>query len=388
MSSTGEDELRPVDRRSFLRVGSVAAAGAGVAALLPAQRADAVSPPATTTLGEAFAGVTVPPRALERWLCSRSSVLNVVCIGDSLTQGTVGHFDYEHGGTGSWVERLAGAMGRAIGPNIGHGFHGLWLGLDAGTNSATEWHAAGTWTRTTPKQPFDVCPFGDGFYADGGATTVLTWTKPTGEPATGFELYWFHMPGAGNWQYRVDAGPWTNMGQPLGAADNKLHKFYVPRPVHARVEIRAYDGRRACLAPIGGISTYSHDPLTASGVIVHNLGRDEYSLQAFVRASSGDPLAWLDAAVSDPATLAIRPALVAPLFSNDVELTSVAMSARESPHRDRTGARVRRRAPDEPVRAERPQRDDPGRVPGGHGVRRGRARLWRARPLRRVGRCG
>ena len=242
-----------------------------------------------------------------------------------MTQGTVGHFDYEHGGTGSWVERLAGAMGRAIGPNIGHGFHGLWLGLDAGTNSATEWHAAGTWTRTTPKQPFDVCPFGDGFYADGGATTVLTWTKPTGEPATGFELYWFHMPGAGNWQYRVDAGPWTNMGQPLGAADNKLHKFYVPRPVHARVEIRAYDGRRACIAPIGGISTYSHDPLTASGVIVHNLGRDEYSLQAFVRASSGDPLAWLDAAVSDPATLAIRPALVALLFSNDVELTSTAM---------------------------------------------------------------
>jgi lysophospholipase L1-like esterase len=260
--------------------------------------------------------VTLPPRALERWLCSHASLVNVVCIGDSITQGSFGGYEYTVGGPGSWVDKLGSAMGRAIGPNIAYGFRGLWLGLD--NNTEPEWAATGTWSRTTPSQTFDVCPFGDGFYSNGGSGALLTWTKPAGVSVSGFDLYWFGMPGAGNWQYRVDGGAWTNMNQLLTSTANKLHKFYVARAVHTSVQIRAYNGSAPCLAPIGGIAIYSRDPRTSSGIVVHDLGRDSNFLANFVRTSAGDPLAWLDAVVSNPPALAVRPALVTLMFSNDV----------------------------------------------------------------------
>ena len=305
-----------IDRRSVLRFGGLAVAGAGAAALVPVDHAAALSPPASTTLDEAFAGITVPPRALERWSCARSAVLNVVCIGDSITEGTHGGCDYAHGGSGSWVERLATAMSRAIGPTVGYGFRGLWLGLDA--NSDHEWSAVGTWTRTLPSQVYDVCPFGDGFRSSGGAGAVLTWTKPAGVTVSGFDLYWFNMAGAGNWQYSVDSGAWIKMGQPLALHDNKLHKFYVPLPVRANVRIRAYNGAAACVAPIGGIGVYSQDPRSSTGVVVHNLGRDENFLGTFVRAGAGDPMAWLDKVVANPAAPISQTSLVIMMFSNDV----------------------------------------------------------------------
>ena len=227
--------------------------------------------------------------------------------------------DYEQGGSGSWVERLSTALGRALGPTVGYGFRGLWLGVDA--NSDSEWHAAGTWTRTTSSQPFDVCPFGDGFSSSAGAGAILTWRKPAGVTVNGFDLYWFNQAGAGNWQYSVDNSAWTNMNQSLGPHDNKLHKFYVPKPVHLNVRIRAYDGTTVCVAPIGGIGVYADDPRTSHGVVVHNLGRDENFLNVFVRTSSGDPLAWLDAVVSNPPSLTVQPALVITMFSNDVLIT-------------------------------------------------------------------
>jgi lysophospholipase L1-like esterase len=213
-------------------------------------------------------------------------------------------------------------MGRAIGPNIGYGFRGLWLGLE--TKTEVEWQKTGTWTRTTPTQAFDVCPFGDGFRSNGGAGAVLTWTKPAGITVNGFDLYWFSMSGCGNWQYRVDNGAWTNMNQSLTVL-NSLHKFYVARPVRTSVQIRAYNGSAACLAPIGGIGIYSSDPRSASGIIVHDLGRDASTLATFTRSSAGDPLAWLDAVVSNPPTLAVRPALVTLMFSNDVDFNKPAM---------------------------------------------------------------
>jgi lysophospholipase L1-like esterase len=313
---------RPIDRRSVLRLGGAAAATAGVAALIPAQPAEAASPPATTTLAEAFGGVTVPPRALERWLCSHDSRVDVVCIGDSITQGYIGGFEYTVGGSGSWVDKLGSAMGRAIGPNLGYGFRGLWLGLDS--NSDHEWTKTGTWKRTTASQAFDVCPFGDGFYSNGGSGDILTWTKPSALSVSGFDLYWFGMSGAGNWQYRVDNGAWTNMNQSLTSPVNKLHKFYVSRPVNSTVQIRAYNGTAACLAPIGGIGIYSTSPLMTSGVVVHDLGRDSNFLAVFARSSAGDPLAWFDAVVSNPPGLKVRPALVTVMFSNDVVFNSPA----------------------------------------------------------------
>jgi hypothetical protein len=272
-------------------------------------------------LAEAFGGTTVPPRALERWLCSRSALLHVACIGDSITQGSIGGFEYTVGGPGSWVDKLGSAMGRAIGPNVGYGFRGLWLGTD--TKTEVEWQTTGTWNGTTPTQAFDVCPFGAGLRSNGGTGAVLTWTKPAGITVNGFDLYWFNMSGAGNWQYRVDNGAWTNMNQPLTAL-NALHKFYVARPVRTNVQIRAYNGSAACLAPIGGIGIYSSDPRTSSGMVVHDLGRDASTLANFTRNSAGDPLAWLDAVVSNPPTLAIRPALVTLMFSNDVFFNNTA----------------------------------------------------------------
>jgi len=298
----------------------MAAAAAGVAAVTPLDHAAAATAalPTADVLGsltEALGGVVVQPRALERWLCSRSTVRHVVCIGDSITQGTVGHFDSMHGGGGSWVERLATAAGNQIGPALGIGYRGLWL--DANANSDTEWKRTGTWTATTAAQAFDVCPFGSGYYSSEGTGATLTWIRPNGVKVAGFDLYWFFMPGAGNWQYRVDGGAWTNMAQPLGAADAKLHKFYVPKPVQSSVQIRAYNGAANCLAPIGGIGIYASDPRTTSGLVAHNLGRDENFLSTFVRASSGDPMAWLDGVVCGPGTPAARPDLVVAMFSND-----------------------------------------------------------------------
>lgn len=311
-----------VDRRSVLRFGGVVATGAGVAAFLPAQPAEASSPPATTTLAEAFAGITVPPRALERWLCSHPSLLNIACIGDSITEGYLGDYEYTVGGPGSWVDKLGSAMGRAIGPNVGYGFRGLWLGLD--NNSDHEWKATGTWSRTAPSQAFDVCPFGDGFHSNGGSSAVLTWTKPRGITVTGFDLFWFGMAGAGNWQYRVDSSAWSNMNQSLSTPANKLHKFYVARPVQASVQIRAHNGSAPCVAPIGGIGIYSRDPRNAAGVVIHDLGRDGDFLGSFTRASAGDPFAWLDAVVTNPPDLKIWPALVTVMFSNDVAFNNTA----------------------------------------------------------------
>ena len=312
----------PVPRRTVLRFGTVAAAGAGAAALIPAaaSAADTIADPhalsSSQTMNEAFGGLWVPPRSLDRWMCSRSPIRHIVCVGDSITSGQVGGFDYSSGGKGSWTERFATAASHAIGPDSGFGFRGLWLRDIA----EQEWKAAGSWTGTSPSDPFDVCPFGEGLRSNGGPSNVLTWTRPSPVPVAGFDLYWFNRAGAGNWQYRVDNGAWVNMNQAVSPTDNKLHKFYVGQPVQTRVEIRAYNGSAACLAPIGGIGVYGVDPNTSRGLIVHNLGAGGRFLSQFVRATSGDALAWFDAVVSNPVSLAVRPDLVIVLFSNDVVL--------------------------------------------------------------------
>jgi hypothetical protein len=316
-----------VARRTVLRFGTVAAAGAGAAALIPAAsaaRADAtpIAIPAlnggltTATIREAFGGVFVPPRALERWMCSTEPVRHIACVGDSITAGKVGGFNLQNGGRGDWVEQLGVATGNSVGPNVGAGFRGLWLGLNPEVEP--EWQSAGTWTKTLPTDAFDVCPFGSGYRSNGGASATLTWSKPPPVTVAGFELYWFNMAGAGNWQYRVDNGAWTNMGQALTPANNQLHKFYVATPVHTSVQIRAYTGSVPCLAPIGGISVYATDPRTAHGLMVHNLGKNEDFLADLVRPSSGNPLAWFDGVVSNPTSLGVRPDLIIVMFSNDV----------------------------------------------------------------------
>jgi lysophospholipase L1-like esterase len=310
----------PIPRRTVLRFGTVAAAGAGAAALIPAAaaRADTIADPHTElssqTMNEAFGGVWAPPRTLDRWMCSRSQIRHIVCVGDSITSGKVGGFNYSAGGKGSWTERFATAAGHAIGPDAGFGFRGLWLR----NGWEPEWSEAGTWTPTTVSDSFDVCPWGEGLRSSGGPSNTLSWTRPSPVSVAGFDLYWFKMAGAGNWQYRVDNGAWVNMNQSLSPADNKLHKFYVGQPVQTRVDIRAFNGSVPCLAPIGGIGIYSVDPNTTRGLIVHNLGAGARFLSDFVHASSGNRLAWFDAVVSNPVSLAFKPDLVIAMFSNDV----------------------------------------------------------------------
>ena len=315
----------PVPRRAVLRFGTVAAAGAGAAALIPAtaDRAaaagfDSIADPqgilSTQTMDEAFAGVWVPPRTLERWMCSPKPIRHIVCVGDSITSGKVGGFNYANGKKGSWPERFSTAVSHAIGPDVGYGFRGLWLR----DGFQPEWKEVGTWTGTSRNDPFDVCPFAEGRRSNGGALTTLTWNRPSPVTVAGFDLYWFNMQGAGNWQYRVDNGAWVNMNQPLVTADNKLHKFYVGQSVQTKVDVRAYNGSSACLAPIGGIGIYAADPNTALGLIVHNLGAGGQFLSDLVRSSNGDPLAWFDAVVSNPLSLSIQPDLVIAMFSNDV----------------------------------------------------------------------
>jgi lysophospholipase L1-like esterase len=320
-------------RRTVLRFGTVAAAGAGAAALIPAAAAranavtlDSIATPHTTvatTTDEAFGGCFVRPRSIERWLTSNKPIRHVVCVGDSITSGAVGGFNRASGGRGSWPEQLTTAIANAIGPNVGYGYRGLWLGVPGGFSP--EWQASGSWTRTAATDPFDVCLFRAGYRSAGGPSTTLTWTRPTSAgPVAGFDLYWFNMAGAGNWQYKVDNGGWVNMGQPLTSADNKLHKFYVGQPVHNQVQIRAYNGSSACLAPIAGIGVYAVDPNSGSGVLVHNVGAGAEFLSNFVRSSSGDPLAWFDDVVSSPSSLAMQPDLVIMMFSNDMVFNNTA----------------------------------------------------------------
>jgi lysophospholipase L1-like esterase len=310
---------RPFPRRSLLRFGTVAAAGAGAAALIPALADPAAAATLTPSMSEAFGGVKVPPRSLERWMCSPKPIRHVVCIGDSITAGGVGGFNYAAGKKGSWPERLATAASHPIGPDAGLGFRGLWR-LDG---YQPEWRKEGNWTGTTRTDPFDVGLFGRGIRSIGGSATTLTWTKPSNVSVAGFDLYWFNAPNAGNWQYRVDNGAWLNMNQTRPSADNKLYKFYVGRPMQSSVQIRAHNGTAACLAPIGGIGIYSVDPNTSHGLIVHNLGADGQTLANLVRTSSGDPLAWFDAVVSNPESLKIQPDLVIAMFSNDVALNDI-----------------------------------------------------------------
>ena len=173
-----------------------------------------------------------------------------------------------------------------------------------------EWFRDGAWTRTEPSEEFDVAPFAQGFFTSGRTVDTARWIRPPAIEVTAFDIYWFHMPAMGDWQYRVDDGAWTNVGVSIQGADNRLHRHLVVEAVHERVEIRGFDGRAPCVAPIAGINLYANTARDGRGTIVHNLGCNFDALLWFCRASAGDPLALLDD---------LRPDVVTVLFSNDVQ---------------------------------------------------------------------
>jgi hypothetical protein len=223
----------------------------------------------------------------------------VVCIGDSITYAPSMP---RIGVPRNWVEQVAAALEEATGAQPGHGFHGLWR---------DEWRRTGAWTQPTTADTFDVAPFRQAAYSSGRTTDQLTWTKPAAMTVGAFEIYSFSMPDAGRWQYRVDAGPWTNVRATSGPVDTMLHRIFVGEPVHSHVDVRGHDGSKPCVAPIAGITVWTSATPDPTGTVVHNLGHQHQTLAAFCRPSAGDPLALLDD---------LRPDLITVLFSNDVRL--------------------------------------------------------------------
>lgn len=244
---------------------------------------------------------------LKRWRAAEGRPRQIVCVGDSITRA----FDRGPSGTlsPSWVDLLATALGDGGDSGPGEGFRGLWRD--------GEWTRAGAWTRTDPEDDFDLAPFGAAFYSSGNGGDRLTWSKPPGSTVAAFDLYSFHPPGTGDWQYRVDDGEWRDADRTATAttADARLRRVFIDTPVHTRVEIRGRDTAPS-IATIAGIRTYAPAPTPAGtvGAQVHNLGVGMQFLTHFCRRSAGDPLALLDD---------LRPEVVILAFSNDVLFDAV-----------------------------------------------------------------
>ncbi|MGO9876397.1 MAG: hypothetical protein ACLPVY_21695 [Acidimicrobiia bacterium] len=234
---------------------------------------------------------------LVRWDRRDGLSRKVVCVGDSITYGAAGRAKPLLGVVG-WVDQLRSALADGTGL-AGGGFRGLWR--------SDEWTRTGSWTRTPPTELFDVAPFGYGYFSSGSSADGLRWTKPDWMDVAGFDLYWFHMTGTGDWHYRVDGGAWRDSGARSEPVDNRLHRLLVAEAVTSRVEIRGHDNAGGCIAPIAGISTFAKLPVS-SATVVHNLGCPGNWLTGFCRTSTGDPLAFLDD---------LRPDLMTVLFSND-----------------------------------------------------------------------
>ena len=183
-------------------------------------------------------------RNLARWDQRRDDAPRVVCIGDSITSADAGHPSLNQGIIG-WTEHLADALAKDTEPD--GGFRGLWR--------SDEWTQIGTWAGVTRADAYDVAPFEQALFSSGTSIDRLTWTKPAAMTAARFDLYWFHMPGTGDWQYRVDGGTWQRSGVRPSAADNGLHKLPVEQPITKMLDIRGFDGSSPCIAPMVGIST-------------------------------------------------------------------------------------------------------------------------------------
>lgn len=217
------------------------------------------------------------------------AIHTLVVFGDSLAKGSAGGFDFAGGGTGSWVEQVQERLAnlQTLGPVISSGCRAVYT---------AQWAQVGTWTRALPSDAFQKCPYNQSYYANGVSnTTTFTLPPQWGRPVVGFALYWTDYPGGGNWQYRVDGGTWTNMGQTL-VHDNSLNKFYVPTPVASTVDIRGYDGTADCGTLPVGLEVFYTDPhaVDIQGIIVHNYGAGGNILQNLAFAQTGDGMAVLD----------------------------------------------------------------------------------------------
>jgi hypothetical protein len=198
-----------------------------------------------------------------------------------------------------WTELLSIAISAAGEHAPQEGFRALWR---------DEWKRLGAWTMSERSDCFDVGPFGWVLSSSGESVDELTWSKPGDVSVAAFDLYVVDVPNAGDWQYRVDAGPWNNVGPVTDSTVNGLRRVAVDSPVNDRVQIRAGNVGDPCVAALAGIDVYLDTP-RARDIRTHDLSVGQHFLSQFCRPTAGDPLALLDE---------IQPALVIVAFSNDV----------------------------------------------------------------------
>lgn len=252
------------------------------------------------------------------------AIKQIALVGDSLTQGTkdlTSHTAY--GGIGTWAEQLAERLANlpGVGPLVSSGLRGAWLGYIG--DSDPEWSFVGSWSAVLTSDAFDKAPYGVAKYATSTANTA-TYTRPSGwRAAVGVAIYWIDKSAGGNWQYRIDGGTWTNMGQTV-AQNNALKKFYVATPSSfSTIDFRGYDGTsNVHICPVG-VEVFFSDPATASGLIVHNIAASGKKLNDLFSSSAGDRAAFLDSVTLGSGAIANTPnAGVLMLHINDVTLAN------------------------------------------------------------------
>lgn len=225
------------------------------------------------------------------------AIYQMAILGDSMANdGFPTGSAQGDGRLGGWDELIAEQLANipGLGPLLSSGFRGVANGIQ----STREWSYSGSWTSVTGTDAFDKLPYGLGKYAN-GASNILTFTRPIyWRRPVGFALYWVNYGSGGNWQYRIDGGTWTNMGQTLGGATaNKICKFYISTPVNATLDIRASSDATTGVGCFpAGIELFWSDPTVAnvSGLIVHHLAVGAQNLHGLLGSTNGDRLAILD----------------------------------------------------------------------------------------------
>ncbi len=210
-------------------------------------------------------------------------------------------FDTDENGHAApgWAALVSTVLSSAGERAPSEGFQGLWR---------DEWERAGTWTKSERSDPFDVGPFGWMLSSSGETVDELAWSKPNGLSVAAFDIYVVDIPGAGDWQYRVDEGAWNRVGPATSATANRLRRVAVDTPVRSRLQIRGSDGTNPCVAAVAGIDVVL-EAGDARRFRTHDLSAGRHFLSQFCRPTAGDPLAVLDE---------IQPALIVVAFSNDV----------------------------------------------------------------------
>lgn len=242
------------------------------------------------------------------------AVRQMVMAGDSLSQVGSGIFTWGQGYQGIWAQIVTSRLARVpgIGPLVSSG-------LIACAPTQAQWTISAGWSDTASTDAWDKAPYG---VTAAGATKVLkhgngstkTVTFTAGAdilyPNVGFCLYYLDYTSAGNWSYSLDGGTsYTNMGQTI-QNNNVIKKFYVPTPIvrGKTVIVRAADsaasGAGCCIL---GIEVFYQTPLTADGLIVHNIAVSGADLHELVLSTSGDRMAFFDSVVGATGTISNSP---------------------------------------------------------------------------------